>query len=655
MFWHRRSVRSHVFVLQQDDRFGHKNPVHEDTPMEQYLGWKGSYLSTQAMGSVSSSIPKERLRMTVLMLVSVILLFGGRSAQLQILDGEVYAEQAKENQYTTQTILPPRGMIFDRHGEPLAWNEPSFLLTLVVSELPVDETERSNLFLTVAQTTGLQRTDLDVLMASNLANSTDEVRVLEDIPYEAGIRIATQISLFPGFHLTTTTHRLYHASIPSLSHILGYTGVINTQEYSSLRASGYRLIDEIGKSGVEKAYEAVLRGTPGSRSYEVNAVGDKLSIIYQTEAQVAGNMMLSVDAPFQKFAEQQLLETLSRVQATRGSIVALDPQTGAIRALVSWPTFDSNEFVGGIEQDRYSALLADPDQPLFPRAIAGEFPSGSIFKPFVAYAALSEGIVSEHTSFLSSGGVRIGQWFFPDWKGGGHGITDARKAIAESVNTYFYIVGGGLNDVTGLGVERISLYAERFGFGNTTGIDVPGESDGFLPSKEWKQKVKSERWYVGDTYHYAIGQGDFLTTPLQMAVAIATIANNGLRIVPYVVESVDGPGAASVSHEAPIMLEELDEAALQIVRQGMRQTVTQGSARSLLTLSEAVAGKTGTAQTPGDRPYHSWFTGFGPYEDPTLTLVVLIEEGGESTDAAVPLAKELFQWWFQYNANSKPL
>ena len=140
-----------------------------------------------------------------------------------------------------------------------------------------------------------------------------------------------------------------------------------------------------------------------------------------------------------------------------------------------------------------------------------------------------------------------------------------------------------------------------------------------------------------------------------MAVAIATIANNGLRIVPYVVESVDGPGAASVSHEAPIMLEELDEAALQIVRQGMRQTVTQGSARSLLTLSEAVAGKTGTAQTPGDRPYHSWFTGFGPYEDPTLTLVVLIEEGGESTDAAVPLAKELFQWWFQYNANSKPL
>lgn len=617
--------------------------------MEHYLGWKDSSTGEQIIGSVSSTVSKARLRLLTLALSSVLLLFVGRSVQLQLVNGAAYQAQAQDNRFLTETIIPPRGMIFDRAGEALAWNEPTFLLTLVPRELPSGEEERTEILLAVAQMTGLQRTDLDLLLASTASNPGDEVAVLEDIPYESGIRLATQVLQTPGFTLRTKTKRLYHSSIPSLSHVLGYTGAMDAEEYQTLHDSGYRLIDEVGKTGIEKQYETALRGTVGALVYEVDAMGSKRSIVSQRQAQGSGNMVLSLDAAFQKFAEEQLTQTLARVGASRGSVVAMDPETGAIRALVSLPAFESNAFTGGIEAEAYEALLTDPDQPLFPRAIAGEFPSGSIFKPFVAYAALAEGIVGEHTSFLSTGGVRIGQWFFPDWKAGGHGVTDVRKAIAESVNTYFYIVGGGLDEVTGLGVERISQYAQRFGFGAPTGLDLPSEAEGFLPSKEWKQEAKGERWYVGDTYHYAIGQGDFLTSPLQMAVATSVIANGGYRFSPYLVESIDGPGASLVSREAPIPIEGRDEAALAIVRQGMRQTVTSGSARSLLALPEAVAAKTGTAQTPGDRPYHSWFTGFGPYEDPSLTLVVLVEEGGESSDAAVPLARALFDWWFWNN------
>ncbi len=648
MLFSRSTSPSRVFVLQEDNRFGSRKTRASESPLEIPFSWKDGTEPQRALGRISGSISTGRFRLLSLILLSVLLLFLGRSVQLQVVRGASYQALSQENRYSTQWLIPPRGVIVDRQGETLSWNQSIFVLTMDPVALPETEQERSDLFLKVASLTGLQITDLDLLFSSASSSQTP-LTVMEDVPYETALRLSTQLTLLPGFSLNTKSIRRYDSSIPSLSQVLGYTGSMNEDEYAELKSSGYRLSDDIGKAGVEKTYEGILRGEPGARISEVNARGEEVSVVSQTQPQEAGTMTLSIDAAFQKFAEQKLTETLQRVGASRGSIVALEPQTGAVRALVSLPTFDSNEFVGGISQDRYNTLLSDPNQPLFPRAIAGEFPSGSIFKPYVAYAALTEGIVQEHTSFLSTGGVRIGQWFFPDWKAGGHGVTDVRKAIAQSVNTYFYIVGGGLDDVTGLGVERISDYAEKFGFGSPTGIDIPGEADGFLPSKEWKQEVKGERWYVGDTYHYAIGQGDFLTTPLQMAVAVSAIGNGGLMCTPSVVESVDGLGASQIGHEPCRPLDQLNVQALELVREGMRETVTAGSARSLSLLTQAVAGKTGTAQTPGDRPYHSWFTGFGPYDDPTLTLVVLIEEGGESTDAAVPLARELFTWWFDNN------
>lgn len=647
MTFRKRPHASRLFRLQDDGRFEHLGRDGSDADLEQFLTM-GDGSRGRGRGSVplNTSINARRLRTGLYMMMGVALLFLGRSVQLQVIEGESYAERSNQNRESIERLVPTRGIIFDRFHTPLAWNEPAFVLTMTAADLPKGEA-RTTLFAQVADSIGSHPTELDLLLTRYANRPYEPIPVEDDLPYESAIRLAGEVSGFPGFGLVTRTKRLYVSGTPSLSHILGYTGTLGASEFDRYETQGYRLIDVIGKLGVEQAQEALLRGIPGKLLYEVDALGTKRAILSKELPTPGSNLTLSLDAEFQQFIEKELSAVFARSGASRGSVVALDPSTGAIRALVSLPTFEANEFTAGLSQERYDALLADPDNPFFFRGISGEFASGSTFKPVVAYAALAEGIVSEHTSFVSTGGLRVGEWFFPDWRAGGHGVTDARKAISESVNTYFYIIGGGFDTVRGLGVDRIAQYARRFGFGAPTGIDLPSEADGFLPSKEWKEMTKGERWYVGDTYHLAIGQGDFLTTPLQMAVATAAFANGGLRVTPYVVESADGFGSNNISHASAQPIEELDAFALLIVRQGMRQAVTEGSARALFGLQRAVAGKTGTAQTPGDRPFHSWFTGFGPYEDPDLALVVLIEEGGESTDAAVPLARQIFEWWFE--------
>lgn len=650
MFRFRRSSSHTLFRLQQDGRFGILDEDATETELESFVArGMSARCRSQGRGSVplTTSVPLKRMRFGIGIVLAVAVLFIGRSVHLQVIRGEYYTALSSQNKERVELVLPSRGLISDSEGTPLAWNEPAFVLTMTAADLPLGE-ERNDLFARVANLIGAQPTDLDLLLSQYAARPYDAIPIADDLPYESAIRLAIEVSDFPGFSLTTRTKRIYFSSALSLSHLLGYTGSLNETDFEAHAGEGYRLIDSIGKVGIEQEYESLLRGIPGKLVYEVDALGRKLSILAKEDPTLGSNVTLTVNSVFQKFIEIQLQATLERVGASRGSVVALDPRTGAVHALVSLPTYDVNEFSEGISIDRYTSLLEDEDQPLFFRAISGEFPSGSTFKPVVAYAALAEGIVSEHTSFVSSGGLRIGQWFFPDWKVGGHGVTDIRKALSESVNTYFYIIGGGFDTVTGLGVERIVDYAGRFGFGSPTGIDLPSEADGFLPSKDWKENVKGERWYVGDTYHLAIGQGDFLTTPLQMAVATGVVANGGKIVIPYVVESADGFGKEILQHSLPTDIDGLDSYALSIVRQAMRQTVTQGSARSLNALSKAVAGKTGTAQTPGDQPYHSWFTGFGPYEDPSIVLVVLIEEGGESNDAAVPLARQILDWWFLY-------
>lgn len=588
---------------------------------------------------LGSTIPARRFWVGASGFAMAVALLVGRAAQLQIVRGEHYASLAESNRVRSYTVVPPRGIVYDRFGTPLVQNVPAFVFSLTYANLPKDAAVQDSTIVRAADLVGIPRAEIDLLLAEARKSPYDAFPVSKGIPYEAAMRLAIEEASVPGFALDTSTVRAYPTSAMTLSHVLGYVGKISAEEFEA--REGYRAVDEIGKSGLERTQEAALRGTTGTLSVEVNARGTELSVDGKTDPVAGQNLTLTIDLPLQKFVETRISEVLQKLNLTKGAVVAIDPRSGAVRAIVSLPTFDGNAFSNGIDPETYKRLIEDKDLPLYSRAVSGEYPPGSTLKPFVAYAALVEGLVGAHTSFVSTGGVRVGEWYFPDWKAGGHGITDVRKALAWSVNTYFYVVGGGFAEQTGLGVERITKHAALFGFGSKTGIALPAESDGFLPSKEWKLEAKGERWYVGDTYHLAIGQGDMLATPLQVAVANAAIANGGRRFVPHLVEKI---GEAPVAPE-PVDVA-LDAGAVQIVREGMRGAVTYGSARFLNSLALPVAGKTGTAQASGDKPTHAWFEGFGPYDDPTLSVVVLVENGGQGSEVAVPIARDIFEWWF---------
>lgn len=404
----------------------------------------------------------------------------------------------------------------------------------------------------------------------------------------------------------------------SLFHLLGY------------------LSDGVGKSGLEKYAEEQLAGQAGKKEIEVDALGNEQRIIAEKEPIAGEDITLTINVDLQNQIYTVLEKMVQEKKVPGAAAVALDPRNGEILALASYPSSDSNKLTEGLSEEETKQLLSDIHHPLFFRAIAGQYPPGSTLKPLIAAAALQEAVINPQTTVMSTGGLQIDKWFFPDWKAGGHGSTDVRKAIAESVNTFFYLAGGGDNaEQEGLGVKRITEYAAKFGLGQKTGIEIEGEEEGFLPSKEWKEKNKGEPWYIGDTYHLSIGQGDILVTPLQLANYIAAVANGGTLFKPHL-----------MGGEEIINSNFIEQKNLEIVRQGMRQAVTAGSAQALQSLSVSSAAKTGTAQAPEEGKLHSWLVAFAPYENPEIVLAVIIEEGGESTAAALPAAKTILDWYF---------
>lgn len=582
---------------------------------------------------VGSVIAPSRIRLGLTFCLFAIGLLLARTAQLQIISGDEYRSLAENNRIRHRIIPSQRGLIYDRNGIILADNIPSFNLVTTPSRLPEDASSLEEIYKKIA---GLSGQDIEVIknVVSAATANNETVLLADNIPYEAGIIVAADQNDYQALDLEVSSSRRYVTNnIPTLSHILGFTGIISPEEYSNRADDSYRRFDVIGKQGIEKYFEKELRGTFGEETVEVDALGHAERIIAKTDPVAGNNVTLTIDGELQSYIESSIQAHLKNFSATKASVIVMDPNTGEILALISYPAFDSNLFVGGISSSNYSALINDPDQPLFPRASSGEFPSGSVIKPVYATAALMEGIITSTTSFLSVGGFSVGPYFFKDWKAGGHGVTDVYHAIADSVNTFFYIIGGGNETFDGLGLERLMNYAAKFGFGSKTGIDLPTEADGFLPSKKWKQDTYGEQWYIGDTYNVSIGQGNLIVTPLQIARSIAVFANGGYLIRPKLVASTETP-----SQIAPME-------TVQIIRDAMRQTVTNGTAKSLQDLPVEVAGKTGTAQWSSTKTPHAWFVGFAPYNQPTLSVTVLVEEGSDDY-LAVPIARDIFNWWF---------
>jgi penicillin-binding protein 2 len=356
---------------------------------------------------------------------------------------------------------------------------------------------------------------------------------------------------------------------------------------------------------------------------------------------------LTIDAELQRVAEESLKRVLHTYKKKRGAVIALDPRSGEILALVSLPGYDNNLFSKSISKEAFDVLINDPDKPLYSRAISGEYPPGSTFKLIIGAAALQEKLVTESTGFNSVGGIYVDKWFFPDWKAGGHGWTNITKALAESVNTYFYTVGGGYQDQKGLGIEKIKEYGEKFGLSKPLGIDLPNEAGGFLPSEAWKEENKKEMWYIGDTYHAAIGQGDLLVTPLQIAAWTSVFANGGTLYKPHLVREILDPDNNLITEVKPIVLNQdfISPENVKIVNRGLRQTVTAGSAKGLANLPVLTAAKTGTAQWSSSKDPQAWITTFAPYDDPRIVVMVLVEEGGEGSRVSLPVAHDILNWW----------
>jgi len=607
---------------------------------------------TQGKETLGKTFDFKRAYFVSAVLIFFMFILAARTAWLQIVKGSYYYSMAEGNRIRIERVEAQRGIIYDANHKPLVRNVANFLLYFVPADLPADNNELYGIISRTSQILGDQ-TPADIMEKISKVNrksleAYQPLFIADNIEYEKALKLYLESAGWKGVVLSNKTRRQYDlAGSQSMSHILGYTGKISDEE---LKKAGneYLPIDYIGKIGIEYSYEDNLRGANGEKQIEVDALGKEKKILGQTQEQDGNNLVLSVDIDVQKKMEDLLMAALEKNHLTKGVALVMNPNTGEILASVSLPAYDNNDFAKGINAKEYADLIARPDQPLFNRAESGEYPSGSTIKPVMAAAALQEGVINENTSVLSTGGLKVGEWFFPDWKAGGHGVTNVKKALAESVNTFFYYIGGGYQDFKGLGLDRIIRYEKLFNLGAPLGVDLAGEANGFLPSAEWKEKVKGEKWYIGDTYHLSIGQGDITVTPLQIAEYTSFFANGGTLYRPHFVKEILDSQDKPVKEVQPEIIRKdfISDNNVEIVRSGMRQTVTAGSARSLSTLPVAVAGKTGTAQWSTKKPPHAWFTGFAPYDHPQIAFTILMEAGNEGSTVCVPVAKDFLQWYF---------
>jgi penicillin-binding protein 2 len=576
---------------------------------------------------------------------AVFLIFIFRTAYIQIIRGAYYRDLAENNRIRTYIIPSYRGIIYDRNNVPLVKNKPISTLSLIPKKLPADTTERDNFLQNVADIIKMPKENIEATLIDYQSYSEEAVLICNNLSHEALLSLSKYSLEYPAVVITEQTQREYTGNVLSLSHILGYTGSISKDEYEKRKNKGYYLRDYIGKTGVEIFYEETLRGKFGKKQIEIDAFGQEKRIIAKEEASPGKDLILTIDVEVQSQLEKIIKEYLKKYNKKCASAVLMNPKNGEILAMVSLPAFSNNEFAGGISKESYKKLNEDPDYPLINRTISGEYPSGSVIKPLWAAAALEEGIISPNTAVLSVGGIRVGNWFFPDWKAGGHGLTNVTKALAESINTFFYYIGGGFGDFKGLGLDKMIKYATIFGMGEKTEIDLPFEKEGFLPSESWKISKYGQPWYIGDTYHLAIGQGYLLVTPMQIAVLTAAVANGGDLIVPHVLkEIVNG----SQIEEIPMEFKKqnfVKPENLEVVKGGMREAVTRGSAALLSGLGVQMAGKTGTAQLSENRTPHAWFTGFFPYQDPEMVITVLVEEGGEGSKISTQIVRDFVEWY----------
>lgn len=569
-----------------------------------------------------------------------------RYTYLQVFKYGQYNTAADNNRIRLLAIPPTRGYIYDRNGILLADNYPIF--TAVISRADVTDIEGTLKRLTPIL--DLSQDDIDKFLSRAKATRKTEPLVIKINLNEREIARFSEIKhLFPGVSIQTKMTRYYpHGEL--FAHVIGYVGRISEKELTTLDKNAYAGTDLIGKIGVEKFYENLLHGKPGYEYVEADAHGQVLRHLGQTPAVRGNDLYLSLDFGLQTLANQQLA-------GRRGAVVAMNPKTGEILAFSSNPSFNPNLFVTGISGADYKALRDNPDQPLYNRVLQGAYPPGSTIKPIYGLGGIHYGLIDWTTRIYDGGSFHLpgDSHMFRDDVRGGHGIVDLMKAVAASCDTFYYVLAYRM------GIDHMHAWMTQFGFGSKTGIDLPGEKSGLYPSQEWKQTRRKSKWLPGETISLGIGQGYFLTTPLQLVTAISVIANQGNHVRPHVLLQSKGAVPYTVINQPDRKIQFNGKPEDWVnMREAMVGVLTHGTAvASGRGLAYRMAGKTGTAQVvsiaQGKRYNesllshrqldHAWFVAFAPADDPEIAITVIVENGKFGAATAAPIARVLTDYY----------
>jgi len=592
-------------------------------------------------------------------LVFVGLLMGvvvARLVYLQVISHEHFSTLSEKNRVNIVPVPPTRGLIYDRNGVLLAQNVPSFSLEIIPEQ--VDDIE--NTLAELSKLVTVSDDDLD-----SFRSRLKQKRPFESIPLrfrlseEEVARFAINRYRFPGVEIHARLSRDYPFG-KTASHVLGYVGRINVDELNTLDPSNYSGTTHVGKNGVEKSYESLLHGTVGYRHEESNARGRVIRVLQRIAPKPGDNLYLTIDMNLQQVAEEGL-------KGKRGALVAINPKSGEVLAMVSVPGVDPNLFINGISTKDYQALQDDPDQPLFNRFLSGQYPPGSTIKPFLGLAGLEFKEVTPTTDVFCPGFYTLpgDTHRYRDWKKVGHGEMNVSTAIIHSCDVYFYQLARTL------GIDRIHKYLSYFGLGKKTGIDLPGEQSGLLPSREWKRATRNEPWFPGETLITGIGQGYNLVTPLQLANAVATLANRGTMVRPHVLHAIQNGDKGDLQIQPPEPEGKVPVANTEnwdTVIKAMTDVVNTAHGTAYVIGRDApylIAGKTGTAQVFGvkqNEKYkpeelaerlldHALFVAFAPVQDPEIAVAVIVENGGHGGSVAAPIARAVMDRYFA----SKPV
>jgi penicillin-binding protein 2 len=570
---------------------------------------------------------------------------------LQITNGTEYSAISTRQRTVEEAIPAPRGYMYDRNGRLLVKNVPTYAVKLRPADLP--EAQRDDVVTRLAALLKMDPAEINATIDGNPGSAFDLVRIAQDVDRKTAQLISEAGFDLPGVEVGVEARREYIDG-PLMSQLLGYTGPVSAEELPDLRDKGYQPDDLLGKMGLEAEYEAQLRGTYGAQTVARDKTGRRTQVLQTTREPIPGaSLRLTIDTQAQRDAQRALKWAMDKVGMTRGVVIAMNPQTGEILAMVSLPTYDNNKFARGISAKDYKRLLANKDKPLINHAIQAHYAPGSTYKLVAGTGGLADRDISATTKIQTKAFLTLGDTKFYEWNHRGWGGCDIYCGFGHSSDTYFYQVAGML------GIDRLAYWARQYGFGKPTGVDLPGEVSGIVPNNAWKQEALGAPIFPGETYQAGIGQGYDAVTPLQLINAYAALANGGTLYQPQIVREVVGPDGNVIRPFEKKVLHKLrvKPAVLRTMRLAARNTVTLRHTYNLVDLPIKIAGKSGTAEfgTPdaqGRLPYSSFFVGFTPKDprhgsfanhDSQLIVMAFAHDSRTKGNAATEIVKYFFQ------------